>query len=512
MQKILKNGALFANVGEGYSGAKFTSLKEGADESIASGFRLKPRIELRTEIFNGFFRRSGMLSAYNDMAPFGKIEELSKSARWSSGEEQIFAQISEEYKGPGEPVLMGRANSRFLDAGGNGTLHSGAILNTPENIKMLVTEIALSFFCDKAREVRREAGLQNDELAAMVEPMVWERGGAIVTGYDEDPVTDDYVAKYGPMHAPRFSGVGKTKTPYGDARIGFVRGLAFHYMENPVKGISLTNDQQDMILDKLFLMRTMPLFRTGQESGGDVFEGNGLYMKTDGSIRHGAIYFSRRDLDTCKWTTTGLFKRLNDLKNRRGKEQYIEWSMVRDKQFKPIYYLNQRSDFEIPFFEISKNIVSELIIGKNGLVMGAGRKKIDYVARLGSGSDWTNLAQINSKYTDYAISFGQGSDETICPKTTSIKFENLSKSSCILCDVNNGGTMNILENHVGGAIGLTKKIVVAFDEFDWRTLARNSTFVETCGDISVFKTDLVLEASEKGQKAILYMGDGKPAV
>ena len=236
MQKLLKKGALFVPVGDGNSGAKFKSLRDGAEDSLAVGFKLKPRIEIRTGIFHEFFKKSGMLSAYNDGAQFSKIKELSERTPWDDGATALFSQISDEYNKQGEPVLMGRANSMKVDAGGNGTLLSGAILNTPGNIGKLMTQIALSFFSDKAREVRIKAGIADDALAAIVEPMVWERGGDTVCGYHTSPKTGFYEKDYGPMHAPRLSGYGKTETPIGGPRIGFVRDWLSSTWKSPQPG------------------------------------------------------------------------------------------------------------------------------------------------------------------------------------------------------------------------------------------------------------------------------------
>ncbi len=509
MSKLLQNCALFASVAEGKSGAKFTGLAEGADDSLAAGFNLKPRIELRTGFFHRILEASGLNGAYKNRATLTKLKALSEKATWNSPENAAIEQISDEYLGLDEPVLMVRANSTLLDAGGNGAYLSKAVINSPENISSAIKEIMASFFSPKARSVRKEAGKKDDELAIMIEPMVWEVGGETLLTYKERP-GGGYDPVYGQVYAPRFSGLGKTENPYGGPRIGLVGGLAFEYMNDPNQGLVLVpSKKKQTICYMLYASAMNPNPNTRGGSMGEGLGSKGLFLQPDGTLCRDDLHFNDGYLDTDEWTAAQLFTMMDALKKMREVDQYIEWSMVRGKDLKPIYFLNQRSDVVQPFFQMSSRISHERIIGNGGLIMGAGSKKLKWLARIDAPRMGSDLGYVNKKYPGYALSFGKDADKyvIVAPKVD-IEFEDLSSASCIMCDVNKDKTLYFLEAHIGGVFGITKKLVVAFDKFDWEKVAGNSELVETTRTgIKIYRTDLTIEASEKTRESLLYLND-----
>ena len=507
MQKLLPKGALFASIGDGNSGAKFLNLQAAKDQALEAGFALKPRIEVKTGFFPRLLKESGMVEACKSQEPFEKISALASKATWNGSEMGLFEQISEEYRLLGEPVIMVRANSVLADAGGNGIYLSKAVLNAPENLADAAKDILRSFFSDKARMARQMAGIQEDRMALMLEPMVYDSGGLMVSGHHRNPQTNFYEEDFGPMYAPRFSGVGRTVTPYGAARIGFVAGLAFNYMENPRSGMALNYHQKDTTLEMIVLADSMAPFKRGTAYSEDVTNGTGIHMTPKGGIFTGHILFPKYYLEWQEWTAAQLFDMMEKLEKAMGREQAIEWAMVRDKKMNPIYYLNQRADYDQPFFDVSGSVDKKLVVGTDGLVMGAGRVNIRHIARIIQPRAWSDLQIVNEKYPGYALSMGEESDSFyLLPPSVDISFRNLSNSSALLADSGCEGMIGLLEAHVGGSLTLTKKMVVAFDEFSWDKVSKNAKRVDRMPHgIDIYETNLVLEASEKGQKALLYL-------
>ncbi|MCX6771504.1 MAG: hypothetical protein NTX79_05615 [Candidatus Micrarchaeota archaeon] len=507
MLHLLKKGELFASAGGGSSGGKFLSLQVAKDHAMEAGFALKPRIEVKTGFFPRLLKDSGMAEACKSQEPFEKISALASKASWNKSEFGLFEQISEEYRMLGEQVIMVRANSVLADAGGNGIYLSKAVLNTPENLADAAKEVLLSFFLDKARMAREMAGIQEDRMALMFEPMVHDSGGLMVSGHHRNPTTNFYKEDFGPMYAPRLSGVGRTMTPYGVARIGFVAGLAFNYMENPRSGMALNYYQKDTTLEMIVLADSMSPFKRGTAYNEDVTGGTGTYMTPAGGIFNGKMLFPQYYLEWQEWTSAQLFDMMERLEKTMGREQAIEWAMVRDNKMNPIYYLNQRADYDQPFFDVSRDVDKELVAGTDGLVMGAGRVRIRHIARIIQPRAWSDLQIVNEKYPGYALSIGEESDSfNILPPSVDISFRNLSNSSALLADSGCEGLIGLVEAHVGGSLTLTKKMVVAFDEFSWDLVRKNAERVDRMPHgIDIYETDLILEASEKGQKAVLYL-------
>jgi hypothetical protein len=336
--------------------------------------------------------------------------------------------------------------------------------------------------------------------------MVWDRRGKAVINYSHNE--KEYVEVHGSVYAPVFSGIGKTSTPYGEPCIGMVSGLSFKYMDDPSRGLVIFPGQQRKTLDSILNDSISFNFnnRGSGTEGSDVFNSS-VFMLPDGVLEDvHRVFFSQSYSAFDGWTSRHLFEMMESLKSGRGKDQYLEWSLVYDGQGKPVYYLNQRSDFEPPFFPVSGNVPAELKAGQDGLVFGAGKRQITHFARLASSKMCSGLHYVNENYSGYAISFDGAADNTILPNRIDLGLDDISKTACILLDENKDGALRFLEAHLGGTFGLTKKLAVAFETFDWDKIKNKSKLVEiTPAGIEIYETSLVLEASEKGQRSLLYL-------
>ncbi|MFA6907284.1 MAG: hypothetical protein WC263_00475 [Candidatus Micrarchaeia archaeon] len=528
MLHLLKKGGLFASAGGGVSGGKFLNMKNGAEQSVAAGFLFKPTLEVQTGFFHRHFLDSGMRSAFENREPFDKIKELSQKAKWNGSEQRMFEQAHRDFAALGEPALMIRSNTTLNDKTGNGAYSSKSIISTPENIANAAKEIALSFFTDKARMVREAAGIANDEFAIMLQPVIWDRSGQY--GHFE-MVNGSYEMIYDTqIYAPRLSGTARTITPYGDPRIGLVRGLAFNYMTSPECGVSIGYPDRNKTLGDLhdahyfggmddFKTATMKMESglyglskfggyKGIDYGESVFGKNFLVMGRQGEIVDVQAAFSQGWREIDEWTASCLFEIMLALKGMRKSEQSIEFAMVRDEKGNPLYYQTQRTDCDVPFFRVDEGVDARLVIGKNGIVMGAGERKIRDVARISRLQDWHDLRHATEKYPGIAVSLSNDAFQKEDGKRSGfvLNVEALRNASAIMMDFADPRTMEFFEAHVGGMLSLMNLTLVAFEDMDFGRLAKNSRLVEDMEyGIKIYKTDATLQASEKGQKAVLYL-------
>ena len=528
MLHLLKKGELFASAGGGASGGKFLNMKNGAEQSVAAGFLFKPTLEAQTGFFHRHFRDSGMRSAFDNREPFAKIQELSQQAKWNGSEQRMFEQAHSDFAALGEPALMIRSNTTQNDKTGNGTYSSKSIISTPENIAEAAKEIALSFFTDKARMVREIAGITCDEFALMLQPVIWDRSGRY--GHFE-MVNGSYKMIYDTqIYAPRLSGTARTVTPYGDPRIGLVMGLAFNYMTSPEYGVSIGYPDRNKTLGDLhdahyfggmedFKTATMKMEAglyglskfegyKGINYGESVFGNNFRVMDSQGEVLDVQAAFSQSWRDTDEWTASRLFEIMLALKEMRKKEQSIEFAMVRDGKGNPLYYQTQRTDYDVPFFNVNEGVDAGLVIGKNGIVMGAGERKIRHVARISNLPDWQGLRYATEKYPGIAVSLSNEAFQKDEGKRSgfNLNVEALRNASAIMMDFADPRTMEFFEAHVGGMLSLMNLTLVAFEGMDWSRLAKNSRLAEaTDRGIKIYGTDATLQASELGQKAVLFL-------
>ena len=528
MLHLLKPGEMFTSAGGGASGGKFLNMKNGAEQSVAAGFLFKPTLEVQTDFFLRHLKESGMRSAFENREPFGKIMELSQKAKWNGPEMMLFEQAHLDFAQLGEPALMIRSNTTQNDKMGNGTYSSKSIISFPGNIAEAAKEVALSFFTDKARVVRELAGIIGDEFALMLQPIVWDRSGQ--TGHFEMG-EQNYEMKYDTqIYAPRLSGYLRTRTPYGVPKLGLAKGLAFNIMASPTEGLSIDYGFRDKTLTDMndfhhydglrdyetgIMKKTLGLHgylrfsgTRGEEYGTSIFRGQTLVMYDDGSLAYTDAGFSQGWRDTYDWTASRLFEIVLALKEMRKCEQSVEFAMVRDDSGNPLYYQTQRTDYEVPFFKVSSGIGKELLIGKGGFVMGAGERKIRHVARISTVDGWQDLGYATGKYPGIALSLSdwafERKDRT--RRKFEYDFEAFGKASVIAMDTADKMVLEFFEAHVGGMLGLMDKVLVAFGKMDWKKLEKNARLLETTRNgIEIYETDATLQASEKGQKAVLYL-------
>ena len=430
----------FLVVGTGPLGEKAQQLQDKTSALEALGFHVPHRTVLTADFFDDFFKKNSFGANLNDSAVRGVTEEEIRMGTFTPEQMDVLMDVCGRY-GASPLVVRSSDNAR-----GTGAYKSTFTNNNKRSIPESIREVLGSYFSLDAVMLRRDM-TGDSEFGVMIEPLIGQRNSNFI--------------------APILSGMGYTSTSSGKGYVTMVPGLScgvdtrggLRVDKNKLDeygstlGAYIYELSQGPLSNTALLMPHHEDYVRGSYRG-KVFLPSNLHSR--GRIDDNFIHYPAKIQSVLEnLNLSSLFLKMEQMEQRFGKPQYLEWAMTIEKG-QPVFWVVQIAD-------VNKNKkVDKIEFGDLGTIMFTGHtvtgtgvveaKKIFYCKNL---NDLYKLEDFNGKnregyvlfYADYLVSGGND-----------LPYRYFSNAS-VLIEMHRGKhTSGSSLEHIMGQIALTDKL------------------------------------------------------